>query len=212
MQLIILTAKLMWKRAIDLKSRLWLSVLLLVGMFVITPVEEMLLQLVSFSLILPAIYLLTDWNDSAARTGIMGLIKRGDKAGIVRTAEWLTPALAGTLISSIIVFAVSSRPPWQFWVSAPLISVSFSLIFLVTEKYLKYAGRTLLVLLWLSQLSKPRPLGKIVDMLMFTNYPAAVLAADPTTGSHHPDSYVLASLVTVFIAAGTYTLLRSRKN
>lgn len=202
----------MWERAINLKSRLWLSVLLLAFVFVVAPKEEMLLQLVSCSLMLPAIFLLTDWNGSAARTGLLALIKRGDKSGMVRTAEWLVPSLAGTLISSVIVFAVSSHPPWQFWASAPLISVSFSLIFLVTEKYIKYAGRTLLVLLWLSQLSEPRPLGKIVDMLMFTNYPAAVLAVDPASGSHHPDSFVLASLVTVFIAAGAYTLLLHRKS
>ena len=212
MQLIILTAKLMWERAINLKSRLWLSVLLLAGVFVVAPKEEMLLQLVSCSLMIPAIFLLTDWNGSAARTGLLELIKRGDKAGMVRIAEWLVPSLAGMLISSIIVFTVSSHPPWQFWASAPLNAVSFSLIFLVTEKYLKYAGRTLLVLLWLFQLSEPRPLGKIIDMLMFTNYPAAVLAADPASGSHHPDSFVLASLVTVFIAAGAYTLLLRRKS
>ncbi len=212
MQLIILTAKLMWERAITLRSRLWLGVLLLAVVFVVAPTEEILLQLVSFSLMLPAIFLLTDWNGSAARTGLLELIKRGDKSGMVRTAEWLIPSLAGMLISSIIVFAVSSRPPWQFWASAPLISISFSLFFLIAERYQKFAGRTLLVLLWLSQLSEPRPLGKIVDMLMFTNYPAAVLAADPASGSHHPDSFVLASLITVFIAAGTYTLLLRRKS
>jgi len=212
LQLIILTAKLMWERAIDRRSRLWLSVLLLASVFVVAPTEEMLLQLLSFSLFLPAIFLITGWNDSAARSGLLGLIKRGDKEGMVRTAEWLIPGLAGMLISSIIVFAVSSQPPWQFWASAPLISVSFSLIFLITEKYMKYAGRTLLVLLWLSQLSEPRPLGKIVDMLMFTNYPAAVLTADPGSGGHHPDSFVLASLITVFVAAGTYTLVLRRKS
>ncbi|MEA3267000.1 MAG: hypothetical protein U9P42_08680, partial [Candidatus Fermentibacteria bacterium] len=146
------------------------------------------------------------------RTGLLGLIKRGHKTGMVRIAEWLIPSLAGILISSIIVFTVSSHPPWQFWASAPLISVSFSLIFHLTEKYMKYPGRTLLILLWLFQLSEPRPLGKIIDMLMFTNYPAAVLSADPASGSHHPDSFVLASLFTLFIAAGAHTLLLRRKS
>ncbi|MEA3267040.1 MAG: hypothetical protein U9P42_08905, partial [Candidatus Fermentibacteria bacterium] len=62
MQLIILTAKLMWERAVNLKSRLWLSSLLLAGVFVVAPKDEMLLQLVSCSLMLPVIFLLTDWN------------------------------------------------------------------------------------------------------------------------------------------------------
>ncbi|MCK5133101.1 MAG: hypothetical protein KAR40_13220 [Candidatus Sabulitectum sp.] len=212
MQIIAFTATMMWKRAINLNSRLWLGGLLLVCLLIITPEERIPSQLVSFAVLLPAVFLLTDWNGSAARNGILAIITRGDSRKRVRTSEWLFPALAGAVVSSVTVFAVSAPPPWQFWVAASLIATSFSLIFLMTEQYLKYAGRTVLTLMWLTQLTGPRQTGQVTELLLFTGYPAAVLLTDPNIGSHHPDSYVLASLIVVFITAGIYTLLLRRNN
>ena len=202
----------MWKRAINLNSRLWLSGLLLACLFVVTPEEKIPSQLVSFLVLFPAVFLLTDWNGSAARNGILAIITRSDSRRRVGTAEWLFPALAGAAISSITVFAVSASPPWQFWVAASLVATSFSLILLMTEQYLKYAGRTVLTLMWLAQATGPQQTGQVTGLLLFTGYPAAVLLTDPNTGSHHPDSYVLASLIVVFITAGIYTLLLRRNN
>ncbi len=209
MQIIIFTAKMMWKNAINRKSRLWLSGFLLVSLFVITPQERILSQLVSFSVIFPSVFLLTDWNGSAARKGIMTLIARSDRPKVVKIAEWSIPALVGAVISSLAVFAVSAPPPWQFWVAASLIATSFSLIFLVTEQYMKYAGRAILSLMWLVQIKEHT--GRVTDLLLFTGYPAAVLPADLNTDSLHPDSYVLTSLIVMFLTASIYVYLLKRK-
>lgn len=210
MQIIIFTAKMMWKNAINRKSRLWLSGFLLVSLFVITPQERILSQLVSFSVIFPSVFLLTDWNGSAARKGIMTLITRSDGPKVVKTAEWSIPALVGAVISSLAVFAVSAPPPWQFLVAASLIATSFSLIFLVTEQYMKYAGRAILGLIWLVQIKEHT--GRVTDLLLFTGYPAAVLSADLNTSSPHPDSYVLTSLIVMLLTASIYVYLLKRKS
>ena len=208
MQIITFTSRIVWKRAVNLPSRLWLSGLLPVCLLMIAPLERIPSQLISLTVILPAVFLLTDWNGSAARNGIMAIITRGDGSRKVRIAEWSLPALAGAVLSSVTVFAVCAQPPWQFWVTSTLIAASFSLIFLMTEQYLKYAGRSVLILMWLTQITKQT--GKVTDILLFTGYPAAVLLYDPGTGSHHPDTFVLSSLIVVFITAGVYTLLLRR--
>ncbi len=210
MQIIIFTSKTMWERAVNLRSRWWLSALLLVAMFVVTPITKFPAQFVSFTVILPAVFLLTAWNDSAAKKGIVSVTARSDSRKYIEAAEWLFPSLAGTLIASLAVFCVSAPPPWQFWVVTPLMAISFSLIFLMTEEHQKNAGRTALSLIWLTQLTGSFQKGPVTDLLLITGYPASVLLYDSNAVSNHPDTYVLASLVTVFLTAGLYTLLHRR--
>ena len=210
MQIVIFTAKTMLNRAVKIKSRLWLAIVLLIGLFVITPGEYALEQLVSFLILFPVVLLLTDWNNSHSRNGILALTIRGDGSKKVRTTEWILPALAGTILSSIAVFAVSTPPPWQFWVVSPLTATAFSLLFLITEQHLKYPGRTILSLMWLFQLTRSEQTGGIADLLLFTGYPSAVLMADPASGTLHPDSYVMASIVVVFLTAAGYAFLQKR--
>jgi len=195
-----------------MSSRLWLGGLLLISLLIITPKQQIPYQFVSFTVLFPAVFLLTDWSSSAARKSMMFITTRGTGRKQVRTAEWLFPSLAGAVISSIAVFTVSAPPPWQFWVAASLIATSFSLILLMTEQHLKYAGRAVLYLMWLAQITGFRQTGRVTDFLLFTGYPAAVLIADPVAGSPHPDSYVLASLVIMFLAASTYVYLLKRNS
>ncbi len=211
MQIIIYTFRLMAERAIRSKSRLWLICLVLTSLFILTPKAQIPAQLISFAVLLPGLLLLPEWNCSPERKGILAITARSEGMRKVKTAEWLFPSLAGAVLSSVTVFAVSAPPPWQFWVVAPIISASFSLILVMTEQYMKYAGRTVLSLLWLSQITQSQQTGKITDLLLFTGYPAAVLTGDSGTGSHHPDSFVLASLIVIFITAGVYALF-SRRN
>lgn len=200
----------MWERAANLKSRWWLCALFLVGMFIVTPLDKFPAQFVSFSVIFPAVFFLTDWNNSSAKKGIVSVTARSDSRKQIETAEWLLPSLAGMVISSLAVFLVSAPPPWQFWVVTPLIAISFSLVFVITEQHLRNAGRTALSLLWLTQLTGSLQKGPVTDLLLFTGYPASVLLYDSNTGSNHSDTYVLASLITVFLTAGIYTLLHRR--
>ncbi len=90
--------------------------------------------------------------------------------------------------------------------------ISFSLIFLMTEEHQKNAGRTVLSLIWLTQLTGSFQKGPVTDLLLFTGYPASVLHYDSNAGSNHPDTYVLASLITVFLTTGLYTLLHRRNS
>ncbi len=200
----------MWERAAGMSSRLWLGGLLLTGLLIITPGRQIPGQLVSFTVLFPAVFLLADWNSSAARKGIMSITIRGNGRKKVRITEWLFPALAGAVVSSIAVFAVSAPPPWQFWVAASLIATSFSLVLLMTEQHLKYAGRAILSLMWLAQITGSLH-GRVTDFLLFTGYPAAVLSADPVAEGPHPDSYVLASLVVMLLTASIYVYLLKRK-
>lgn len=211
MQITIYTFRLMAERAIRLKSRLWLICLVLASLFILTPKTQIPAQLISFTVLLPGLLFLPEWNCSPERKGILAITARSEGISKVKTAEWLLPTLAGAALSSITVFAVSAPPPWQFWVVAPIIAASFSLILVMTEQNMKHAGRTVLSLLWLTQITQPQQTGKITDFLLFTGYPAAVLTGDPGAGSHHPDSFVLASLIVIFITAGVYALF-SRRN
>ncbi|MCK5785075.1 MAG: hypothetical protein KAH54_00805 [Candidatus Sabulitectum sp.] len=210
MQIVTFTAETMLNRAVRIKSRLWLTIAMLTGLFVITPGEKALEQLVSFLVLFPAVLLLTNWNNSHSRNGILALTTRGDGNKKVRIAEWVLPALAGIIISSIAVFAVSAPPPWQFWVVSPLTATSFSLVFLIIEQHLKYPGRTILSLMWLFQLTGSEQTGGIANLLLFTGYPSAVLVADPASVAIHPDSYVMASLVVVFLTTTGYAFLQRR--
>lgn len=201
----------MWERAINTNSRLWLSGLLLTGLLIITPKHQIPGQLVSFAVLFPAVFLLTDWSSSSARKGMISITARGVSRKQVETAEWLFPSLSGAVVSSITVFAVSAPPPWQFWVTASLIATSFSLILLMTEWHLKYAGRVVISLMWLAQTTGAQ-IGRVTSFLLFTGYPAAVLHADPGTGSPHPDSFVLASLVITFLTASIYVYLLQKNS
>ena len=200
----------MGERAVNMNSRLWLIVLVLASVFVLTPKQRIPAELVAFAVISPAVFLLPGWCESAARKGIAAITTRGDSSRKIALAEWVSPALAGTVLSSAAVFCVAAPPPWQFWIVSPLISASFSLLLLTTEQHFKYPGRTILCLMWLIQSSMSPHQGKLTDFLLFTDYPAAVLPADPASGSHHPDAYVLASLVVLLLAIGIYALLRRR--
>ncbi|RKZ03802.1 hypothetical protein DRQ21_04680 [Candidatus Fermentibacteria bacterium] len=211
MQIIIFTAGMMWKRAVKMKSRLWLAGLAAVSILIITPPEKTATEFVSLFVLLPVVFLQTGWSDSRERKGIMTLINRGGTTGMVRFAEWSFPALGAVTVSSVLAFA-AAPPPWQFWVVLPLTAVSISLVYLTTEQHLKFAGRTVFIILWLLQLSQPAHTKKLLDLVLFTDYPAAVLLASPDAGTHHPDSFVLASLILVFLAAGTRALVRRRNS
>lgn len=200
----------MWKRAVNMKNMLWLAGLAAISILVITSPEKTAAEFVSLFVLLPVVFLLTGWSDSRERKGILTIINRGGTTSMVRLAEWSFPALGATFVSSVSVFAAAA-PPWQFWVVLPLTAVSISLVYLTTEQHLKFAGRTAFIILWLVQLSEPAHTKKLLDLVLFTDYPAAVLLASPGTGTHHPDSFVLASLILVFLAAGTRTLI-SRRN
>ena len=201
----------MWERAVNLRSMWWLCALLVVAMFVVTPITKIPAQLVSLTVILPTVFLLTGWNDSASKKGIVSVTTRSDSRKHIEAAEWMFPSLAGTLIASIAVFCASAPPPWQFWVVTPLMAISFSLIFIMTEEYQKNAGRTALSLIWLTQLTGNYVNNPVTDLLLITGYPASVLLYDSNAGSNHSDTYVLASLITVFLTTGLYTLLHRRK-
>lgn len=181
-----------------------------VCLLLITPKENVSYQLISFSALLPAIFLLIDWHQSSERKGLMGIITRGGGTPMVLLAEWVVPALAGAVISSVVVFTVASPPPWQYWITTVLSATSFSIVFLLTEQYAKYAGRVILGLLWIWQISEKS--NNITDFVFFTDYSSAVLAYDTTSSSHHPDSFVLASIIVISLAATTYILLRKRQN
>lgn len=199
----------MWERAAGRKSNLWIIVLLLATLLTVTPKLQIPGQLISFATLIPAVFLLTDWNDSAARKGVLALTARGEGRNKVRTAEWCFPALTGALLASVSVFTVSAPPPWQFWVTSWLIATSLSLLVLMTEQHFKNPGRVTLSLIWLVRLTVSQN-DKVANFLLFTGYPAAVLTADPASGTPHPDSFVMASLVVVFLTAAGYAFLQKR--
>jgi len=211
LQIIIFTAEMMWQRAVNMQSRLWLTGLAAVSILIISSPEKAAAEFVSLFVLLPVVFMLTGWNNSSERKGILAIINRGDKANMVHLAEWSFPALGATAVSSILSFT-AAQPPWQFWIVLPLTAVSISLVYLTTEQYLKFAGRTVFSILWLAQLSEPAHTKNLLDLLVFTNYPAAVLMSSPTAGTHHPDSFVLASLVLVFLAAGIRALVRRQNS
>jgi hypothetical protein len=211
LQIIIFTAGMMWKRAVDMKSMLWLAGLVALSNIIITSPAKTAAEFVSLFVLLPVVFLLTGWGDSRERKGILALINRGGTTNMVHLAEWSFPALGAAAVSSVSVF-VAASPPWQFWVVLPLTAVSISLVYLTTEQHLKFAGRAAFIILWLVQLSEPPHTKKLLDLVLFTDYPAAVLLASPDAGTHHPDSFVLASLILVFLAAGTRALLRRRNS
>ena len=156
LRLMILTVSLMWKSALNRSGVIWICGLLLISSLLITPKIRIPGQLVSLSILLPAVFLLPGWNNSSTRKGIMGITKRGDGWKLIRVAEWLLPALAGIVISSIAVFALQPAPHWQFWVVSVLVSISFSLILTTTEKHSTNSGRALLSLMWLVQTTSER--------------------------------------------------------
>lgn len=212
LRLMILTIVMMFRNAVNRRGMIWLCSLFLISLLLITPEIRIPGQLVSLSILLPAVFLLPGWADSTTRKGIMGITSRGDGGKLIRIAEWIFPALAGVVISSITVFAFQSAPKWQFWVVSLLVSISFSLILITTEKYWTNAGRAVLSLMWLVQTTGDGPTDSISGLLLFTGYPAEVLTTDQVTASCHPDTYVLASMILLFLAAGGHTLLLRRKN
>jgi hypothetical protein len=201
LRIFLFTARLMWERAAGMSNRLWLIALILASVFILTPQRRIPAELISFAVLSPAVFLLPGWSDSAARKGIMAITTRGDGKRKVVLAEWVFPALSGT---------VASPPPWQFWIASPLVSTSVSLLLLTAEQYFRYPGRAVLCVLWLVQSSMSSHAGKFTDFMLLTDYPAAILLADPGAGSHHPDAFVFASLVAVSVSVGVYALFQRK--
>ncbi len=202
----------MWKRAVNMQSRLWLAGLAAVSILIISSPEKTAAEFVSLFVLLPVVFMLTGWSDSRERKGVLNIINRGGKTNMVRFAEWSVPAAGAAAVSSVSAFAAAAPPPWQFWIVLPLTAVSISLIYLTTEQYLKFAGRTVFGILWLVQLAEPAHTKNLLGLGVFTNYPAAVLLACPTAGTYHPDSFVLASFILVFLVAGMRAFVRRQSS
>lgn len=214
MRISIFTARKMWERASSLKSHLWLAGLILIAIPVISSEQQIPRQFVSLAVIFPAVFLLPGWDSSLTRKGILSVTRRGNGTKKVKLIEWLFPSLAGIVLAALSVFAVTTAPPWQFWITVPLVATAFSITLLLTERHFQYGGRTLLCLVWLAQStsSATGTVCRYTDFLFFTGYPGAVLLSSPEAGSPHPDSYILASLVAAFLAAGIHALLSKNES
>jgi hypothetical protein len=202
----------MWKRATGMSSRLWLAGVTALSVLVVSESGRASFEFISLTTLLPVVFFVTGWNNSVERKGILTIISRSSTSKMVELSEWLFPALTAIALSSVLVFAVSTPPPWQYWVVAPLTAVSFSLVYLIVEQHQRYAGRSILSIVWFIQLAEPYHTGRLLDLVLFTDYPAAVLLADPAAGTHHPDSFVLASLILVIVVTGVYTFFCRRNN
>jgi len=184
--------------------------LLPLSVLFISQVDLMAYRLVSLAAYIPAVFLLTGWNDSQSRRGLCSLLNRTGRENRIRITEISLPILFGTFLSYGTALLISTAPPWQFWLVTPLASAAFVLIFIRTESFMKYPGRFLMALLWIVGAGSREKLQGLKALLVFTEYPAEVLSSAPGTGPH-PDTYVLASLVLVIISA-TLFLLHGPRN
>jgi len=196
----------MLKRSLGSRELHWVSALFPVLILLLSPWNMVPAHMVSLCALLPSVYLVTGWHRSGSRAGLMGLLFRTDSAGGVKVSEIAFPAIAGTVLSSAAALALGWPPLWQFWITAPLTALSFSLILSVTEEKLKFPGRYALGLLWIWGISRPSNASMNGGILVATDYPGRVLFASPESGGTHPDSFVLASLILVLIAFGSYSL------
>jgi hypothetical protein len=205
LQTLLLTAGVLLNRAMKRRDLLWLCGLLPVTLLIISPANLASCRLVSLAAFLPSIFLLTGWNDSSSRIGLLALLYRTGKENRVRITEITLPALTGTLLSAVLALLVKSVPPWQFWLVTPLTATAFSFIFIKTESSGRYPGRVALALLWIwGTVNGGNPQG-ISALAIFTEYPGTVLSASAGTG-HHPDTFVLASLILVMLSVVLYSL------
>ncbi len=196
----------MIRRALSKPELYWLCGVLTLLVLLLSPWSMVPRRLVSLSAFLPAVFLITDWHYSGTRTGFMSLLFRTDSAGGIKASEVALPAMAGTLLSTAVALAVGWPPAWQFFITAPLTALSFTLLLSVTEERMKLPGRSILGLLWIWGISRPEGARGTEEMLVATDYPGRVLFASPGSGGAHPDSFVLASLILALISMGLFSL------
>jgi hypothetical protein len=198
----LLTAEVMVKRALKRRDMPWLCGLVPAIILVLTPSGGLSGRLISAAALLPAVFLLTGWADSKSRKGIVSLLYRTDGYGSVRASEIALPAVAGSVLSSLGALVSGRAIPWQFWLTVPLTAVSFSFLLSLTERKLRYAGRSMFGLLWIYGISRPVGTGGTVSALLFTDYPGGILFTLPDSGGLHPDYFVVASLFSALLSAG----------
>lgn len=196
----------MVKSALKKTDLHWLCGVLPVLVLLLSPRDLVTGRLVSLAALFPSVFLLTGWHDSKSRTGLMALLFRTESIGGVKTSEIALPAIAGTVLSSMAALAAGWPPVWQFWLTAPLTALSFTLLLSLIEEKFRFAGRSLLSLLWIWGISRPEGTSGAEEMLLFMDYPGRVLLASPESGGIHPDSFVVASLIFTLVSLGLFSL------
>lgn len=210
MQTFILASGIMVRRALKRSDMRWLAATLPALVLLLAPWETVPVRLVSLAAFLPSVFLLVGWFGSKSRIGLSSLLFRTERAGGLRLLEVLLPTAAGILLSALSALVVGWPPVWQFWLAAPLTSLSFTLLLTLSEEKLRFPGRSILGILWLWGISRPVQKPPVMGMLVFTEFPGEVLSASPESGGMHPDSFVLASLVLALLSLGLFSVYMRR--
>ncbi len=153
----------------------------------------------------PALIVL-GWHSSPGRRGLLNLCERHPGAmNRLAASEIAIPAAVGVLPASLA--AVASGPvPWQFWLAAPLTSLSAAASLMLLEKFRPPGRLVLPVLYWTWSFHLSGTTTGWIRLLLLPTYPGSVLVSIP--GNPHADAFVACSAA----AAGILVALLFRAN
>lgn len=194
----------MVRRAVKENQLAWVAVFITIAGLILSHPGRALPVLISTLAFLPAVYLVTGWEGSVWKRGLCRLVSRSGGSFSVNAAEVSLPFLSGTLLSTAVTMAAYREIPWQYWVVTPLSTLAFSLLYISSERHFRHQGRFGMALLWAAWLNLSESSSHTARLLVFTGYPGEALCCTGESGSPHPDTFILASILFLGISSGVY--------